>query len=398
MPVAVRRAKRPVPSAATPTQAGSRVRLFDRHPAPQIDDNHYNPLLGGISIAPRPAVPQRGTLGVISPDPGTGGGADVLLTNWHVLTARGTLPINSEIVQPGTSHLQTNVIGQGNRGHIGNVPIPINGVNVQFGIDAAVSSPLSRGSLVDQIVGLNGTVATGVNPFTGMQVEKRGIATVVTMGVINHVNQAQTVVHNGVTYQLDNQFAIQDTPQYPFFSDIGDSGSLVLTFSAAGPAWVGLLWGHAASLLPGRLTWACPSYPVQYYLAGSDFAGRRGNGGSVRKASVAPGDRVVVELIQAGPNESNNGPYGIRLRIMLNGLHPALLEQLNDPAPAAHTLPRQSPNASWPYAFGCRDSCVLPGPIVSTNLTHSAVGGETGLASVLCQLAWKSAIEHTSWP
>lgn len=241
-------------------------RKTDEAPAPQQDNNRYNPLVGGISICPVPAVGQGiGTLGVVVADPGSGGGAPVLMTAGHVLTALGS-PLASPIVQPGISLLGADVIGNGIRGHLGNYLVnPVDQVFV--GIDVGVGSTTANGRLstLNVIAPNVGPLIGVVPPQTGMRVAMRGANTQGTQGMISHINTVFRGTHNGVAVRLDNQFGVEGVPGP--FGALGDSGALVLVNTPNGPAAVGMFIG--VTLGPPNVGWASPWAAIALYMQNS---------------------------------------------------------------------------------------------------------------------------------
>lgn len=243
--------------------APTRQKTDEAHALRQ-DNNRYNPLVGGISICPVPAVGQGiGTLGVVVADPGSGNGASVLVTAAHVLTAHGS-PLTSPIVQPGIStNPGADVVGNGVRSYLGNYLFDPN-EQVYVGIDVGVGDTTSRPSTADVIVP-NIPLIGVVPPRTGMHVHMRGASTQGTQGMINHTNTVIQMNVNGTAVRMDSQFGVEGIAG-PFGAP-GDSGALVLVNTPNGLAAVGM----AVAIDPGppNLVWASPWPAIAMYMLNS---------------------------------------------------------------------------------------------------------------------------------
>lgn len=206
------------------------------------DKKRYNPLVGGISIAPSRTDYEVGTLGLMVRDK-EGTGKAMMLSNCHVMClGDGKRKVGDEICQE--ARVDNAVRWCGNcakltRWKLGNVTV----LGSFYGIDAAVAVQTARKAEVGKVEGI-GTVIGTAQPTLCMKVQKRGRTTEVTKGTIGDVSA--TVKWNlGVPLsplELKNQILVSgdDGP----FTLGGDSGSVYVWTKDTGDHYVvGLNWG-----------------------------------------------------------------------------------------------------------------------------------------------------------
>lgn len=221
----------PQPASALPLEA---------EVAADPDKARYNPLLGGISIAPSRCDDGMGTLGILVKD---GGGDAMMLSNYHVLCLDdGKAREGDEICQEARGD---NAIGWcGNcaalvRWATGNVKVS----GTLYGVDCAVARLTARKAnmgIIEQIGKVTGTVAAKV----GMAVIKRGRTTRWTSGVVDDV--AATIEEDFGTgigiVNMRNQVIVKSDAGR--FTEPGDSGSVYVDKDTK--AVVALHWGRTA--------------------------------------------------------------------------------------------------------------------------------------------------------
>ncbi|MCX4092952.1 S1 family peptidase [Nocardia sp. alder85J] len=209
----------------------------------KADTKRYNPLLGGISMAPSRLEDGAGTLGLMV----RGNYAHeeaMMLSNYHVMCLKDGL------AQPGDEMCQEarsdNTIGWcGNcaelrRWFVGNVPI----ASKEYGVDAAVAVKTARDALISEVVSIGKLLGAG-EPAVGMAVRKRGRTTELTSGRIQSIS-ASIRESVGPPYGeviMSNQITVVgDTG--PFTAG-GDSGSVYV--NPAANKVVGLHWGSTTT-------------------------------------------------------------------------------------------------------------------------------------------------------
>src|SRR4030095_1212363 len=190
----------------------------------QSDTGRYEPLKGGISIGPCPAVNgfiYVGTLGIIVTDNSTKN--TMLLSNFHVMCIDNQWQVGDTMAQPG-------------RVDGGNCPGDVVGTLqkavLNDKVDCAVSSSTARKSVCEvvDIGAINGTEAASLN----MPVRKRGRTTGLTYGHVDDVDLTVSVDYeDGLgTVTLHHQIGVQvDSSKSSKFGDHGDSGSVVVSDS-----------------------------------------------------------------------------------------------------------------------------------------------------------------------
>jgi len=252
----------------------------------QLPDTYlHRPVCGGSSVGPErsfpnPAAPYvSGTLGAIV----RGSQADVLfgLSNFHVLGVDSQRSTNDQVIQP-----EATTIGPipGTRiGQLAQWDFPESATEAE--VDAAICSvpPGSSGSIID--VG----VVRGINTqlSLGMSVRKRGKTTGLTYGLVLGVSEDHNVDQLGYgSKRFKHQIEIKpDFPQSLYFSQEGDSGSLVVDDhnAAVGLLFAGFpykgdylnMWGLANPIasvvakLPITFDWPLPAITSVAPQAGS---------------------------------------------------------------------------------------------------------------------------------
>lgn len=211
--------------------------------APEVepDKGRYNPLLGGISIAPSRIDNGAGTLGLLVKD--GGGGDAMMLSNYHVMClSDGKAKRGDEICQEARYDNSIGWCGncaQLTRWATGNVLL----AGTYYGIDCAVATLTARKSDMGGIQDI-GKVSGAGEPKMGMRLWKRGRTTRKTSGVVEDV--AATVVEDfgaGIgKVNMRNQVIVKGDGE-PFTRG-GDSGSVYVDKDTT--AVVALHWGGAS--------------------------------------------------------------------------------------------------------------------------------------------------------
>lgn len=187
-----------------------------------------------------------GTLGSLVEDT-TG---DFILSNAHVIARINSAPKGEKIVQPGLedsncAKTKRNAVATFNR------RIAINfGHSEENTVDCAVASvlPGDVSSTIRNIGPIAATIVTSPSP--GLQVQKMGSASCLTLGQISAVNVSATINYSNPVKppkvpklaNFTGQIMIAGTG----FAAPGDSGSLVVTQGAC-PQAVGLLFAGGSS-------------------------------------------------------------------------------------------------------------------------------------------------------
>jgi len=163
------------------------------------------------------------------------------LSNNHVFALENTAPLRSEILQPGLYDTSC-VYNSGNV--IGTlyyyVPISFSANNT---IDAAIALTTASQVGTDTPADGYGTPgSTPVAPAVGIQVQKRGRTTGLTLGEITGINASVRVRYSSGVARFVDQILISPGG----FSAAGDSGSLIVTQGDNRP--VGLLFAGSSSV------------------------------------------------------------------------------------------------------------------------------------------------------
>jgi hypothetical protein len=218
----------------------------------QADNGRYRPLQGGIQLTNRIAAafpagtpPQltRGTLGCCALD--TQNKNEIFLSNWHVLYANGATD-GGKIYQPAPLWLPPLTPAQlpfRPTDEDDKIAVSLRGA-ITNKVDAAIAridvsscchccgihySNEIRGLSVGGHPARN-TIVGDQAATAGMQVFKVGQATLRTEGLVADPNYpAFTITHAGTPHNFTGQMAIQNVDHAKQFSDIGDSGAVVVT-------------------------------------------------------------------------------------------------------------------------------------------------------------------------
>lgn len=171
----------------------------------------FTPMRGGISIS-NALKYGYGTLGGKVVDRQTG--AEMILSNWHVL-------VGSWYAWPGVAIYQP---GQGDGGHSGHTVAHLTRQAMDQFIDAAVAELTGVRSLVNDQLDI-GPVAGVSAPLPGMRVTKSGRRTGVTTGIISGIEGRQIMSYNGIQRVIRHVVHIAQASEGGQVSDKGDSGS-----------------------------------------------------------------------------------------------------------------------------------------------------------------------------
>jgi hypothetical protein len=207
------------------------------------DRKRYDPLLGGISMAPSRLTNSAGTLGLMVCGNNSGENA-MMLSNYHVMCLKdGGYKVGDEMCQEAR---WDNSLGEcGNcaeltRWKAGNHMLG----ETAYGVDAAVANRTARGFLLSEIVEV-GKLAGTEDPTVGMAVQKRGRTTGLTSGVVQSVTISAKEDFGppiGIVI-MQNQMAVKGDSGA--FTAGGDSGSVYV--STTSKKVVGLHWGSDPS-------------------------------------------------------------------------------------------------------------------------------------------------------
>lgn len=226
----------------------------------QMDSTRHRPIKGGIQItnrifnAPAGNTPQvvAGTLGCIAIDNTNKG--EVLLTNWHVLEAN-TGSQGAKIYQPAPAALSPSAVMPSfpadNDDKIAVVGRTVITDKVDAGIARIDVSSCCHCCGIHYTNEINGlsvanrpprNTLVGQEPATaGMVVFKVGAGTLRTEGRVVDANFAPfSIQYSGASYPFTGQIAIQNTDTDLQFSDVGDSGAVVVNLENK---VVGLVFG-----------------------------------------------------------------------------------------------------------------------------------------------------------
>lgn len=201
------------PAAPAPTPAGALAAL----PA---DPDAYNPLVGGISAASQLLPDEGGTAGLVVRCGLTGEG--MLLSNFHVFCGRdGTGSPGDPVCQPAGGSVCATLT----RFYAGNLMMADGRA---YGVDGAVAAvdPAAREWTLAQVEEL-GPVSGAGTAALGMQVVKRGCATLLTCGSVDSLDTDMWLdVTVTRSILLRNQLSVVSSGDA--FASFGDSGSVVV--------------------------------------------------------------------------------------------------------------------------------------------------------------------------
>lgn len=176
-----------------------------------------NPLVGGISVGS--VTGQAGTLGTIVWD--RTDGTPCLLSNWHVLAGNASATVGQPCYQPALfdGGTEADTVAHLKRWHLGELG------------DAAIAELANvRQYASGEVMGLWHPLAGYQQPELNMEVLKWGRTTGFTQGFIDGIHLATSIDYgNGVVRYFKDQFHIAPLYSGHNVSQVGDSGSLVLT-------------------------------------------------------------------------------------------------------------------------------------------------------------------------
>ena len=182
-----------------------------------IGRGRVNPLVGGISVGS--VTGQAGTLGTIVWD--RTDGTPCVLSNWHVLAGTATAQVDQPTYQPALfdGGTEDDVVARLKRWHLGEEG------------DAAIAELAGcRDYASGEILGLWHPITGYLPPKLNMEVRKWGRTTGFTRGFIDGIHLATNIDYgNGVVRYFKNQFHIAPIYASEDVSQVGDSGSLVVT-------------------------------------------------------------------------------------------------------------------------------------------------------------------------
>lgn len=171
-----------------------------------------DPMRGGLSISDE-FHNAYGTLGGKVLDRATG--AEMILSNWHVLVAEWSARPGQRIYQPGRldGGTRADVVATLTRDAMG------------ANLDAAVATLSGARALAADLVDLP-PVAGVALPRLGMQVTKSGRRTGVTRGRVTDVDATMRMQYGAVTKIIRNVMSIEPIASFDQVSGPGDSGAL----------------------------------------------------------------------------------------------------------------------------------------------------------------------------
>jgi endonuclease G, mitochondrial len=197
--------------------------------------SRVDPMRGGISVSTATGRGGYGTLGGLVIDRRTG--AEMILSNWHVL-------VGDWFVRPGQPILQP---GRGDGGTAVDTVATLTREAMSVNLDAAVATLNGSRSLLNEQVDLE--MAPGARkPALGMEVVKSGRRTGITYGLVTTLDGVTRIRLGGVERIVRGFFTIEPRQPLEQVSAAGDSGSFWLDRSSRQP--VGLHF--AGSSVPHR--------------------------------------------------------------------------------------------------------------------------------------------------
>ena len=188
-------ARRPASSAASLTSHTAR----------------FDPLCGGISISALDHY-AAGTLGGLVRDRATG--ADMILSNWHVLVVDWWVQTRKLICQPGRM----------DNGRARDVVATLSRHAMRAGLDAAVAKLTDDRALVNKQLEI-GRVTGVTRAQLGMAVHKSGRTSKVTHGIVTGVDGLTRLTYRGLQRIIRNVVTIVPAVEDDRVSSPGDSGS-----------------------------------------------------------------------------------------------------------------------------------------------------------------------------
>ena len=260
-----------IPDGIPDTLGGFPVVILERNPLPQADLARREPLVGGVSVARGGGalLSSAGTLGGLVRENGTGEVRG--LSCAHVFVLGTGLPGDPiEQPEPNPNPKPANVIGALLRSSFPTTPNPLPPFVPTGFSDAAICTiTRSASAAIVDIGPVNGTAI----PRLGDRVRKRGRTTGLTHGIVNGVNGHYGGQNGSQTAILIDQIEIRlDSSQSTFFSDKGDSGSLIVKEDTS--ETMGLLWAGSTDrngVPDGQLGYACKIDNVEADLGISLF-------------------------------------------------------------------------------------------------------------------------------
>lgn len=182
-----------------------------------IGSGRVNPLVGGISVGS--VTGQAGTLGAVVWD--RTDGTPCILSNWHVLAGIATAQIGQPTYQPALfdGGTEQDVVAHLKRWHLG-----------EEGDAALAELSGDRDYASGEILGLWHPISGYMAPRLNLEVRKWGRTTGFTEGFVDGIHLATNIDYgNGVVRFFKNQFHIAPLYSGEDVSQVGDSGSLVVT-------------------------------------------------------------------------------------------------------------------------------------------------------------------------
>ena len=182
-----------------------------------IGRGRVNPLVGGISVGS--ITGQAGTLGTIVWD--RTDGTPCVLSNWHVLAGTPTAQVGQPTYQPALfdGGTEDDVVAHLKRWRLGTEG------------DAAIAELSgSRDYASGEVLGLWHPISGYLAPKLNMEVRKWGRTTGFTQGFVDGIHLATNIDYGrGVVRYFKEQFHIAPLVRGQDVSQVGDSGSLVVT-------------------------------------------------------------------------------------------------------------------------------------------------------------------------
>ncbi len=182
-----------------------------------IGQGRTNPLVGGISVGS--VTGQAGTLGVVVWD--RTDGTPCILSNWHVLAGTARAQVDQPTYQPALfdGGTEDDMVARLKRWHLGEEG------------DAAIAELTGdRYHASGEILGLWHPVSGSIAPRLNLRIRKWGRTTGFTQGFVDGIHLATNIDYGGgVVRYFKNQFHIAPLHAGDDVSQVGDSGSLVVT-------------------------------------------------------------------------------------------------------------------------------------------------------------------------